>query len=425
MQAQQRRKEKSSRVRRRELIAEARGAFADAPDCLDTEALENDTNDGKLLASLLEEIDLGQYFTLFLEQQCVTIRDAKSLSHDDLVEFGVDSFGHREKLIDVFQNYGRIGSMLARPERNTMSVQSLYSISDEFDTELKNLDIAEFGDRFASNGCDTVEALHSLKLSRLGRMGFADDEQEIIKNALARGLAEGAQESHAEDSEVNEKRDRKKQLYAKHASSSSSSSSLQIPKGLARHGSSVLKSAMKPDNSSDSSRPRSLRFADQVDWICRVCSVVNEHTAARCHRCGSTPETGRIEHVRTLEACEPWRCGVCRNINNASLAFCQVCNLKRIENFESHLDDLEFRSGDRVKVSAHAQDQDQYKDFCREYGTVVEVDVEKPFVSVRWDNEKFMKMPNEDVRKPESLAIRINTMIQKILPAALTSPGSR
>ena len=62
---------------------------------------------------ILQDINLLQYYKIFMDEGCTTIDDMKGLTKQDLKnDFGIAKFPHRKKIVEAFQNYNNYGDGL-------------------------------------------------------------------------------------------------------------------------------------------------------------------------------------------------------------------------------------------------------------------------------------------------------------------------
>jgi hypothetical protein len=131
----------SRRASRRGIAAlAAAGAGGGADNDEDEDGAGDDADQ---LGQLLEAAGMDMYTEAFKREGLRTIRAAKSLSHTDLRDsFGVESFAHRERLIDAFQSFGKTAQTSLQglaPKRDSLRLQTLLRQADAQIALLKKL----------------------------------------------------------------------------------------------------------------------------------------------------------------------------------------------------------------------------------------------------------------------------------------------
>jgi len=241
--------------------------------------------------------------------------------------------------------------------RNSMTLIRFYRENSDFFNSLKSLngDLEQHIACFLDNNCTSIEKLEKLSRHDLKRMGFSHTECKRIAQQLR-----------------NE-----------------------------------IKLDMK------------VRFTDQVDWFCNVCSQNNVGANISCRICGrGKPEMQSGNHISLeraihLDNYNPWTCKMCWNTNASSIFQCAICRLRKDRNDDTIIATSVNRD-DRVMLNAVGLESTP----IGSVGTVIKV-LNARECDVRFDNGTIAVVDIQWVKKATLPARISNFMV-----GALLSPSS-
>jgi len=414
------RKRRSRRKHKAELT------HTNVDDGVDLSALAND-EDGNLLSELLENLSLSQYWSRFKREGIVSIRQSKNLSHGDLLDsFGVESFSHRERLLDAFQNYGKIGSSLTQPKRNSLRLEQVFFFPSEMRETLELYGLEKYHTALEDNKCSTLEDVRRISTKQLKRMGFTDEERNQLKAALAASPGpDPTGHNSSKLADAGSSRGRESRGHSVESTLSDTGSQHSATSSLS--GGEALETRSKGGSSGDldeiTEKVSKIRFADQMDWSCRVCHGKNPTDAHKCERCGWVPAhaSERLEKVCLVETCVAWRCQTCRVVNTYDTYLCDLCGSRRPTE-TTYSSEQELKLGDRVKVIAYGI----YPVPKNMAGTVVEVSLAKSQCLVQFDDGRSARIAIDDVRKLGRMnpLARLNGVFNRMsIPTKLSTPA--
>jgi hypothetical protein len=131
---------------------------------------------------------MGMHTEAFKREGLRTIRAAKSLSHTDLRDsFGVESFAHRERLIDAFQSFGKTAQTSLQglaPKGENFRLQTLLRQADAQIALLKKLGLERLELPLMQHKVVGWHDLERLSSRQAKKIGLSDADYKALQAAV-------------------------------------------------------------------------------------------------------------------------------------------------------------------------------------------------------------------------------------------------